>query len=201
MVRHALGLIETKGLTGAIEACDAAARAAEVVIASAEPLASGRVTVKIEGDWQAVKAAVSAGARAAEQAGELVSMHVIPKTDDSLGRILPYRSFVDRFGPGRSQASASGPRARPRPRAAPASPSPPEAAAPAPKLPLQPAAAPSAPPTGKPEIRSMSVVKLRRYARGIPDLPIQGRQISMATKEQLLAAIESVTESGSEADN
>ena len=89
MTRPALGLIETRGLSGAIQATHAATKAGDVVIASAERIEDDRITVKIEGDWAAVQAAVEAGARAAEAEGEMISMHGIPRTDKGGLAILP----------------------------------------------------------------------------------------------------------------
>jgi ethanolamine utilization protein EutM len=75
----ALGLIETRGLVGAIEACDAGLKAADVRLHGTERADAGLVTVKFTGDVAAVKAAVDAGASAAERVGQLVSVHVIPR--------------------------------------------------------------------------------------------------------------------------
>lgn len=75
----ALGLIETKGLVGAIEAADAMCKAANVTLVRYEKIGSGLVTVMVRGDVGAIKAAVDAGASAAERVGEVVSTHVIPR--------------------------------------------------------------------------------------------------------------------------
>jgi ethanolamine utilization protein EutM len=224
MPRPALGLVETSGIEGALKATRAAADSGEVVIVSAEQGTSGRMTVKIEGEWSAVQGAVEAGARAAYDAGELVSMHVIPKSDDEVSAILPYPRFVGRYSP--DQAMAAIPKkpapvrppvqreasaARPIHKAIVARPLPPiEKTAPpvavvTPNPPLaQPEpspipAAPAAPPSEQPtweQLEAMAVVKLRQYARGVPDLPIKGRQISIANKDQLLAAIAAIRSSG-----
>lgn len=77
--RQALGLVETKGLTAAIEAADAMVKAATVVITGYEKIGYGLVTVMVRGDVGAVKAATDAGAAAAKRVGELVSVHVIPR--------------------------------------------------------------------------------------------------------------------------
>jgi ethanolamine utilization protein EutM len=86
---EALGLIETKGLTGAIEAADAMVKAANVVLQGKEYIGAGFVTVTVRGDVGAVKAAVDAGAAAARRVGELVSVHVIPAPHADAERILP----------------------------------------------------------------------------------------------------------------
>jgi microcompartment protein CcmL/EutN len=85
----ALGLVETRGLVGAIEAADAMVKAANVVLAGKEQISAGLVTVKVLGDVAAVKAAVDAGAAAAQRVGELVSIHVIPQPDEQLVSIFP----------------------------------------------------------------------------------------------------------------
>jgi ethanolamine utilization protein EutM len=82
MLDYALGLIETRGLVGAIEAADAAVKAADVELIGRERAKAGLITIKIRGDVAAVKAAVDAGAAAAQRVGELVSVHVIPRPDD-----------------------------------------------------------------------------------------------------------------------
>lgn len=209
MTRPALGLIETKGISGAIQATHAATKAGDVVIASAERIDENRITVKIEGDWAAVQAAVEAGARAADAEGELISMHVIPRTDNGVVPILPYARFVARYHPEDVQVHAptkSKPKPRvrtPKPAAKPAAPSAPKpqpalapsSATPPPVSvtpPVTPAPAPAsggAAPMSMQELEGVSVVTLRRYARTVPNLPIQGRQISMANKQQLLEAI------------
>jgi len=78
-LRGALGLIETKGLVGAIEAADAMVKAANVQILGHREIGGGLVTVMVRGDVGAVKAATDAGAAAARRVGELISVHVIPR--------------------------------------------------------------------------------------------------------------------------
>lgn len=84
----ALGLIETRGLVGAIEACDAGLKAADVRLHGTERADAGLVTVKFTGDVAAVKAAVDAGAAAAERVGQLVSVHVIPRPHVEMSVII-----------------------------------------------------------------------------------------------------------------
>ena len=81
---QALGLIETRGLVGAIEAADAGVKAADVTLAGREYADAGLVTVAFRGETAAVKAAVDAGAAAAERVGQLISTHVIPQPDAEL---------------------------------------------------------------------------------------------------------------------
>ncbi len=85
----ALGMIETRGLVGAIEAADAMVKAANVTLIGKEHVGGGLVTVMVRGEVGAVKAAVDAGAAAAERVGNLVSRHVIPRPHDDVNAILP----------------------------------------------------------------------------------------------------------------
>ena len=86
---EALGMVETKGLVGSIEAADAMVKAANVVLIGREYIGSGYVTVFVRGDVGAVKAATDAGAAAARRVGELVSVHVIPRPHQEVDAILP----------------------------------------------------------------------------------------------------------------
>ncbi|RYD04017.1 hypothetical protein N752_16640 [Desulforamulus aquiferis] len=86
---EALGLVETKGLVGAIEAADAMVKAANVILVGYEKIGSGLVTVMVRGDVGAVKAATDSGAAAAQRVGELISVHVIPRPHTDVERILP----------------------------------------------------------------------------------------------------------------
>ena len=88
-MNEALGMIETKGLVGAIEAADAMTKSANVSLTGYEKIGSGLVTVMVRGDVGAVKAAVDAGSAAAEQVGEVVSQHVIPRPHTDVVKILP----------------------------------------------------------------------------------------------------------------
>ena len=86
---EALGMIETKGLVGAIEAADAMTKSANVTLMGYEKIGSGLVTVMVRGDVGAVKAAVDAGACAAEKVGEIVAQHVIPRPHTDVEKIQP----------------------------------------------------------------------------------------------------------------
>lgn len=88
-VLQALGMVETRGLVGAIEAADAMVKAADVSLIGKEQIGSGLVTVMVRGDVGAVKAATEAGAAAAERVGELRSVHVIPRPHGEVEAILP----------------------------------------------------------------------------------------------------------------
>jgi ethanolamine utilization protein EutM len=89
MAADALGMVETKGLIGSIEAADAMVKGANVVLVGKEYIGAGYVTVLVRGDVGAVKAATDAGAAAARRVGELVSVHVIPRPHAEVDRILP----------------------------------------------------------------------------------------------------------------
>ncbi|MDP7078663.1 MAG: BMC domain-containing protein [Candidatus Undinarchaeales archaeon] len=86
----ALGMVETRGLVGAIEAADAMVKAARVSLAGLERISGGLVTVMVRGDVGAVKAAVDAGAAAAQRVGELVAVHVIPRPDELVEGVIPH---------------------------------------------------------------------------------------------------------------
>lgn len=88
----ALGMVETRGLVGAVEAADAMVKAANVVLIGSEYIGGGYVTVLVRGDVGAVKAATDAGAAAAKRVGELVSVHVIPRPHQDVEMILPASS-------------------------------------------------------------------------------------------------------------
>jgi microcompartment protein CcmL/EutN len=183
MLDYALGLIETRGLIGAIEAADAAVKAADVELIGRERADAGLMTIKLKGDVAAVRAAVDAGAAAAQRVGELVSVHVIPRPDDDV-EILIYPP------PGQTKEKPSA-----APHTAPRQPSPaaprkaPEQASPEPVE-----EEPIVLPTGDEQsyrsgLEGLTVHELRRYARGLEGLPIIGRQISRANREELIEII------------
>ena len=89
MDTNSLGMIETKGLVGAIEAADAMVKSANVQLVGKEQVGGGLVTVMVRGDVGAVKAATDAGAAAAEKVGELISVHVIARPHAEVDNILP----------------------------------------------------------------------------------------------------------------
>ena len=89
MSQEALGMVETRGLTAAIEAADSMVKAAQVTLIGTEKIGSGLVTVMVRGDVGAVKAAVEAGAANASKLGELVATHVIPRPHSDVEKILP----------------------------------------------------------------------------------------------------------------
>ncbi len=89
MALEALGMVETKGFVGAVEAADAMVKAANVQLVGKEYIGAGFVTIFVRGDVGAVKAATDAGAAAARRVGELISVHVIPRPHGEVERVLP----------------------------------------------------------------------------------------------------------------
>ena len=89
MAQLALGMVETRGLTAAIEAADQMCKAANVALVGTEKIGSGLVTVMVRGDVGAVKASVDAGTVAADKVGTVVSSHVIPRPHTDVEKILP----------------------------------------------------------------------------------------------------------------
>lgn len=213
-----LGLIETRGLVAAIEAADAAAKAANVTLLSAELLGGGIVTLRMQGDLGAVQAAVDAGAQAAKRIGEVIAVRVIPRPVGELSKLsaesaptrtVPSRPVapVERTVESHVDPSASSiSKSRPAATQTPAKPKPsviksptPAKPVPAPRIEPPVAVAPAtvhhSPATVSrsqydfAELEAMPVVRLRQFARSVKNLGIQGRQISMANKTQLLEAI------------
>ena len=184
MSDKALGLIETKGLIGAIEAVDAAAKAAAVVVSSVELTEAAFMTLKIEGDLGAVQAAVEAGAAAAAKIGELVAVHIIPNPSDEMSAILPNRRYVSKYHPNDTRPALKDSDAEPllpvkikkqknRNRVTKHQTTEPQ------KL-------------KNSELDNMTVGELRQIARKLVDLTLKGREISMANKQQLIDAIRRV---------
>ena len=89
MTQEALGMVETRGLTAAIEAADQMCKAANVALVGTEKIGSGLVTVMVRGDVGAVKSAVESRSAAASRLGELVATHVIPRPHTDVEKILP----------------------------------------------------------------------------------------------------------------
>ena len=110
MSMEALGMIETKGFVGAVEAADAMVKAANVVLVGREYIGAGYVTVFVRGDVGAVKAATDAGAAAARRVGELISVHVIPRPHQELERVLEASGLIESYqlagGESRGQLTA-----------------------------------------------------------------------------------------------
>ena len=94
MAQEALGMVETRGLTAAIEAADQMCKAANVALVGTEKIGSGLVTVMVRGDVGAVKSAVESGSAAASRLGELVATHVIPRPHTDVEKILPVTEII-----------------------------------------------------------------------------------------------------------
>lgn len=107
MALEALGMVETKGFVGAVEAADAMVKAANVALLGKEYIGAGYVTIFVRGDVGAVKAATDAGAAAARRVGELVSVHVIPRPHTEVERVLP-KGGQSRFSPDERALQAGG---------------------------------------------------------------------------------------------
>lgn len=176
-MHQALGLIETKGLIGAVEAADAMAKAASVALEGMTKVGGGLMTVSVRGDVGAVKAAVDAGKAAAERVGQLLSAHVIPRPHGEIEQILPKP-------PGKTRITA------------PESSNPPSGAIGETLTYENLSSKQETPLKGDPEklvlpanLEQMSVVELRRFARTLSELGIAGREISKANREALLERI------------
>ena len=108
MPLEALGMVETKGFVGAVEAADAMVKAANVQLLGKEYIGAGYVTVFVRGDVGAVKAATDAGAAAARRVGELISVHVIPRPHQEVERVLPVGSQAEYDDRGQLQSGTRG---------------------------------------------------------------------------------------------
>ena len=204
---NALGMIETKGLVGSIEAADAMLKAANVVLASKTHVGGGLVTVMVRGDVGAVKAAVDAGASAAERVGELVSVHVIPRPAEDVEYILdpltPPTPDPEPDLPAEPAAEPEAPAAEPEAPAV-SEPGPEEPSDPVPEE--DPVQASSEEENEDPEeeaetteaelesldeetMRKMTVAKLRAAARALGTTGMSPREIRFAKKEELIARI------------
>lgn len=193
MLDYALGLIETKGLIGALEAADAAVKAADVELIGKERADAGLMTIKIRGEVAAVKSAVDAGAAAAQRVGELVSVHVIPRPDDDTEILiypppsqtkeknLPHWTKDTKEKP--AEAEPHKRRGRPPKKKVfeESSPDTAEGIPPSPPMVLSDDES-----EYRKQLEEMTVHELRHYARGVPGLTIFGRQISRANREDLI---------------
>ena len=189
MLEYALGLIETKGLVGAIEAADAMTKAAEVELIGKECTGGGLMTIKIKGDVAAVRAAVDAGAAAAQRVGELVSVHVIPRPADDT-EILIYtpaqtaKLRKEKISPPKQRKLQEKVRRERQAKTVEPTtdntiPELSETIAPLPEMSEDEQ-------TYRRQLNDMTVHELRRYARSVHGLTIYGRQISRATRDQLI---------------
>jgi ethanolamine utilization protein EutM len=159
MPEYALGLIETRGLVGSIEAADVMLKTASVTLLGTEYVKEGLVTVQIIGSVAAVKVAVEAGAQAASRVGTLVSAHVIPKPSEEVEILLKTR-------PAPTERAGRTPAETPEPTLVPVETD---------EYALQ--------------LQGMTVHQLRALAREVKGLTIAGREISKANKEQLIGEL------------
>ena len=188
MARNAIGLIETVGLIGAIEAADAAAKAAAVTLNKAEVTSSALVTVHIEGELGAVQAAVDAGVQACQRVGRLLSYTIIPRPDEGLDPILeePSNLYIPQ-GPFCAIAlPGSGAGTNPKSSPKPDKPAKTTRAA-QPRTPRRKGPAPS-------EYDGMTVQALRRLARRRTDISMAGREIARADKQTLVRLLRDADE-------
>jgi microcompartment protein CcmL/EutN len=191
----ALGLVETRGLTGAIEAADAMCKAANVKLIGWERTNPALITVQIIGETGAVKTAVEAGAAAASRVGYLVSTHVIPRPDLQLDKILLITPDEDEnssaqeveekhvnkaFAPKKVVQKAVEPEVIPRTLKAEVTPVTPAIKVAKTKSVID------------PQLMDLKVTDLRTLARATQDFPIKGRDISKANKEELLKFFEQI---------
>lgn len=171
MLELAFGLVETKGLVGAIEAADTMVKTANIKLIGKERTDPAMITIKIIGDTAAVRSAVEAGAAAAQRVGQLVSKHVIPRPAENLEELVFAKSFLN--AEEIAMLTGSGPT----------------------EIREEPSASAVIPPSTPDkeefiaDLESMTVPQLRNYARSVEGLSIYGRQISMANKEELIAEI------------
>lgn len=184
---NALGMIETRGLVASIEAADAMVKAASVTLISKTHVGGGLVTVMVEGDVGAVKAATDAGAAAAERVGELISVHVIPRPAADVAHIL------DRRPEPKPEPEPEPPAPEPEPEPEVPEPEPEEAAHTEEMKEEQPEEAP----TEKMDLSEltpealgkMTVAKLRIVARELGTTGMSRRDIRFAKKEDLIERI------------
>lgn len=200
----ALGLIETKGLVGAIEAADAMVKAAAVRIISKEKVTGALIIIKISGETAAVKSAVDAGAAAASRIGELVSAHVIPRPDDQLDQLLFDENLKEEKQPQKKSGKQKAKLAKiktpePKPKVIEKT----EEVntevvvveSPKPKIIVPKQVVEDVPKIEKKSLQKLpsmdelvvlNVHALRRIARGFDEFPIKGREISKANRAKLL---------------
>jgi microcompartment protein CcmL/EutN len=166
MLDYALGMVETRGLIGSIEAADVMVKAANVALLGTEYIRDGLVTVEVVGEVAAVKAAVEAGAAAAQRVGHLVSTHIIPRPSDEIESILKQRGPTSPpAGPLRTDVQPDGPEGEEEEFDFVASDDDAEY---------------------RSQLDAMTVHQLRTLARNTEGLAIQGREISMANKDVLI---------------
>ncbi len=175
MIDFAFGMVETKGLIGAIEAADAMAKAANVQLVGKERTDPAMITVKIIGETAAVRSAVEAGAAAAQRVGQLISKHVIPRPAEGIEELIFAKSFLSEKEVAELTNSVQ--------ESVDSATTPEEFTTPTARTREEFIA----------QLSEMTVHQLRSYARTISGLTIHGREISRANKEQLLDELVKVT--------
>lgn len=163
-MQQALGMIETKGLNASIAAADTMLKTANVALIGKIQIGAGMVTVMVRGNVAAVKVAVDAGANVAEQVGELISAHVIPRPDDELEKIFPKNSEKSEI---ETENEMKDKKATSRP----------EVIDEIDKK------------IDEEKLQTYTVNQLRKIARNIEKMAIKGREISRANKGQLIREI------------
>lgn len=186
MLEYALGLIETKGLVGAIEAADAMVKAANVRLIGKERVDAALITVKVVGETAAVRSAVDAGAAAAKRVGELISSHVIPRPADGIEDLIFAKASITKDELERELGITSSPLEIPERKKDEevGKKEEPVTATEQPPLQLSDNEA-----EYLQQLQAMTVHQLRSYARQVEGLSIFGRQISRANKDQLIAEL------------
>lgn len=172
MMTYALGLVETKGLIGAIEAADAMVKTAHVILLGKERTDPAMITIKIVGETAAVQSAVDAGAAAAQKVGQLISKHVIPRPAEGMEELVFAKTVrsekdVDDILGGASSAEQEEGETPEEPYSMPENLSPEQE-------------------RYYEKLNGMTVHELRSFARSVEGLTIYGREISKANKKELL---------------
>ncbi len=173
MDQGALGLIETKGLVAAIEAADAAAKAASVRLLGIQKTNPALITVQVVGETAAVRSAIDAAKAAAERVGTVVSTHVIPRPAIDVARMQSLGSTLKKPAPKRAAPSPTARSAKATSR----------------KPTTRPSTLAAPPVKEAGSLASMTVRELRALARSTEGLSIQGREIARASKAELLQAL------------
>lgn len=173
MMNYALGLVETRGLIGAIEAADAMVKTANVTLLGKEETDPALITIKIIGETAAVRAAVDAGAAAAQKVGELVSKHVIPRPAEGMEMLVFAEAARSEEDVENVLAEQESPEEREHDEAVEEPYVMPENLTPEQQKYYE-------------KLNAMTVHELRSYARTIEGLHIYGREISRANKAQLM---------------
>ena len=188
MLDYALGMIETRGLVGSIEAADVMVKTANVTLIGKEIVRDGLVTVLVIGEVAAVKAAVDAGAAAAARVGTLLSQHVIPRPIDDIKELLPNRPPGKRAEQSQKSGEKSGQESEEKSGQKSGQKSRMSSREEPPEIALD-HSSPELPAEQRGPLDGMTVRELRTLARQTAGLSLQGREISRANKEELMKAL------------